>query len=178
MRKIKCLFAFNLFFIFLLIPFVQAQEVTLVAFKDPKSGLSISFPRGWEIDQNAEGLVVEAVEPKSPKEKSRASVNVGYVDTSYNLDEVSDTEWKQVAAEIFRQAVPNVQIFSADNFQVSGKRGYEMAGKSTIQGKNIVLAQFYIQDRKRVYIITCATIESKLDALRPIFRKIVQSFKV
>lgn len=178
MRKIKCLWLLSLFFILSMTNVIHAQEVNLIPFKDPKSGLSISFPRGWEIDQNAEGLVVEAVEPKSSKDKSRASVNVGYVDTSYNLDEVSDTEWKQVAAEIFRQAVPNVQIFSADTFQVSGKRGYEMAGKSTIQGKNIVLAQFYIQDRKRVYIITCATIESKLDALRPIFRKIVQSFKL
>lgn len=152
-------------------------DEALIPFKDPTSGLSISFPPGWAISQNAEGLVVEAVEPKSPQEKSRASINVGYVDTSYDLDSVSDAEWKQVAQDIFQKAVPNVKVFNAASFTVNGKTGYEMAGKSTIQGKPIVLAQFYIPQKKRVYIITCAVIEAKLDALRPLFRKVVQSFK-
>jgi len=174
--RIRSLLPLLLFFLALL-PRLEAAEEALIPFKDPTSGLSISFPPGWAISQNAEGLVVEAVEPKSPQEKSRASINVGYVDTSYDLDAVSDAEWRQVAQEIFQKAVPNVKVFNAASFTVNGKTGYEMAGKSTLQGKPIVLAQFYIPQKKRVYIITCAVIETKLDALRPLFRKVVQSFK-
>lgn len=178
MRKIKLIFLYHFLSLFLFAASLQAQELVLVPFKDTASGLSMSFPKGWEILKNSEGLVVEAIEPKNPKDFSRASVNVGFVDTSYDLNTVSDAEWKQVASEIFRQAVPNVQIFSADTFTVDGKRGYEMAGKSTIQGKKIVLAQFYIPHQKKIYIITCASTEAKLDTMRPIFRKVVQSFKL
>ncbi len=176
--KIKSCLFFCLLVIFFSSNIFAQDKNLLKPFRDSMTGMQISFPATWKVNPLEKELIVEAVSPPYPKGGGQDTVNIAFVDVDEDLSYVSDSEWKAVGDEIYRKAFPGSIIMNAEVFVVNGVKGYEVLGKKNIEGKKIILGQFYIPQKKRIYIITLATQEPRLDQVRSVFRNIIQTFKI
>lgn len=123
------------------------------AYRDPARGLSLRPPRGWNVRAEENALAVRGPEGTSG---FRPSVNV----VAFDRGPLEVLEYvaflKQENAAYFEAYEP---IYEGE-CEVGSKRGFQLVGRATRQGKTAVVRQILIADGARAWLVSTFTEEA------------------
>lgn len=123
------------------------------AYADPVRGLSLRPPRGWDVRADEKALAVRG--PEGPN-GFRPSVNVVAFDRG-PLDVLEYVAFlKQENAAYFEAYEP---IYEGE-CEVGAKRGFQLVGRATRQGKTAVVRQILVGDGTRAWLLSTFTEEA------------------
>jgi PsbP len=160
----------------LLICMIQVNGQSLIPYKDSINRFSIDIPEGWQygINTNYPSIVLLALRtPPRPAEQSRDNFNINVLSTrSKDLDKTFAD---------FVKYLPNgnkFKLIAKGDTSFNGMKVKWLIETHKNLNNNLQMHNYDFVALKegKTYILTCVTLSSAFETVKPLFDKIASSF--
>ena len=151
------------------------EDSEFVDFLNEKAGFSISVPQTWETSVNLMGAMTVAVSPMEESDTFRENINVVLEEhTSIITAKECVVASDRLLPKVFKEFQQHEREPISTEYLLGILSGYSYE----LDGQRLRLMQAVFVFGKRSYVFSCTANYDRFSEYEPIFRKIIESFKL